>query len=96
MNNSGQDNVLDSDVKRGLGFITESIRGREPVTELGVAPTRKKKVDSQGNLLKGVRPRHDKGELFGKPLPGTVQEEEKVEKAARHPLGFAYGMRLAR
>ncbi len=86
------DNVLDPSVSKGLGFITKHLRRRVPVPMLGVAPTRKKKVDSEGRFLAAVSPRQEAGELFGKALPGTLQEKEKIEKASRHPLGFAYGM----
>lgn len=88
------DNVLDPAVSEGLGFITNSLKKRAPVHELGIAPTRKKKVDGLGNLQTKVKARGEKGELFGKPVPGSLQEQEKVEKASKHPLGFAYGMRL--
>lgn len=53
-------------VEDAMSFVTERIRRPGPPQTLFVPPTRKKKVDENGNILKPLVGHKNKGEFFGK------------------------------
>lgn len=55
-----------SRIEDAMGFITDRIRRPGPPQTLYIPPTRKKKVDENGNILKPLVGHKNKGEFFGK------------------------------
>lgn len=55
-----------SRIEDAMGFITDRIRRPGPPQTLYIPPTRKKKVDENGNILKPLVGQKNKGEFFGK------------------------------
>lgn len=55
-----------SRIEDAMGFITDRIRRPGPPQTLYIPPTRKKKVDENGNILKPLIGHKGKGEIFGK------------------------------
>ncbi len=55
-----------SRIEDAMGFITDRIRRPVPPQSLYIPPTRKKKVDENGNILKPLVGHKNKGEIFGK------------------------------
>ncbi len=55
-----------SRIEDAMGFITDRIRRPGPPQSLYIPPTRKKKVDENGNILKPLVGHKNKGEFFGK------------------------------
>lgn len=53
-------------VEDAMSFVTDRIRRPGPPQTLFVPPTRKKKVDENGNILKPLAGCKNRGELFGK------------------------------
>lgn len=53
-------------VEEAMGFVTDRILRPDIPQTLYVAPTRKKKVDDNGNILKPLIGHKNKGEFFGK------------------------------
>lgn len=53
-------------VEDAMNFVTECIRHPAHPQLLFIPPTRKKKVDENGNILKPLAGMVDKGEFFGK------------------------------
>lgn len=55
-----------SRIEDAMSFVTDRIRRPAPPQTLFVPPTRKKKVDENGNILKPLVGHKNKGEFFGK------------------------------
>lgn len=55
-----------SRIEDAMGFITDRIRRPGSPQTLYIPPTRKKKVDENGNILKPLVGHKNKGEFFGK------------------------------
>lgn len=53
-------------IEDAMSFVTERIRCPGPPQTLFIPPTRKKKVDENGNILKPLVGHKNKGEFFGK------------------------------
>lgn len=53
-------------IEDAMGFVTDRIRRPGPPQTLYIPPTRKKKVDENGNILKPLVGCKNKGEFFGK------------------------------
>lgn len=70
-------------IEAALDFISERIRNPVAAPYIGVGPVRKKRVDEKGEILNPTVGNRNKPDLFGKPLPGTAQEAEQIDKEIR-------------
>lgn len=57
-----------ADIGSALNFVTDAIKFRRPVQELGIAPTFLKKVDEKGKIQKPLFGARIEPRIFGKQI----------------------------